>query len=132
MTETNDFKIFTLTYSGKYTGTDAEVVVPDGVNVISTSAFEGNKSIKSVVLPNTVICIDPRAFYGCSSLEKVVLSDNLKYIEYKAFEDCINLSQIELPNSLKAIGASAFENSGLTSIALPGNIRIMQHAFGKC
>lgn len=132
MSNSNDFKIFTLTYSGKYTGTDEEVVIPEGVNVISSDAFKDNTSVKSVVMPNTVTCIDPRAFYGCSSLERITLSDNLKYIDYKAFADCISLSQIELPSSLKAIGAHAFENSGLTSIALPKNIRIMQHAFEKC
>ena len=68
MSNSNDFKIFTLTYSGKYTGTDEEVVIPEGVNIISAGAFEGNKSINSVVLPNTVTCIDSRAFRGCSSL----------------------------------------------------------------
>ena len=34
MSNSNDFKIFTLTYSGKYTGTDKEVVIPEGVNII--------------------------------------------------------------------------------------------------
>ena len=92
MSNSNDFKIFTLTYSGKYTGTEEEVVIPEGVNIISSDAFMDNTSVKSVVMPNTVICIDLRAFYGCSSLEKIVLSDNLKYIEPQAFADCISLS----------------------------------------
>ena len=111
LTEHKDFSIFTLTYSGEYTGTDEEVVIPEGVNIISSDAFKDNTSVKSVVMPNTVTCIDSCAFRGCSSLERVVLSDNLKYIKPQAFEDCISLSQIELPSSLKAIGVTSIGRS---------------------
>lgn len=43
MTENNDFKIFTLTYSGKYTGTDEEVVIPEGVTVIPSRSGGNQK-----------------------------------------------------------------------------------------
>jgi hypothetical protein len=131
-TESKDFNIYTLTYFEKYNGTDEKVVVPDGVNIISTEAFKGNKSVKSVILPNTVTHIQPLAFFDCSSLEKIVLSDNLKYIHDGAFAYCSGLSQIILPNKLMTIGRNAFSNSGLTSIELADNIKIGNNAFECC
>ena len=40
-----------------YTGTDAEVVIPDGVTSIGNGAFYGCYFLTSVSIPNTVITI---------------------------------------------------------------------------
>ncbi len=45
--------------------------VAEGTVRISSYAFLGNRSLKSVVLPSTLNSIGDRAFYGCASLEFV-------------------------------------------------------------
>ena len=79
MTESNDFKIFTLTYSGKYTGTDEEVVIPEGVKTIGYvledgecgSTFYGCTSLKRVVLPKSITNVYASSFYECTALSEV-------------------------------------------------------------
>ena len=46
----------------KYTGTGAEVVVPDGVTTIAEWAFFGCKTAVSVELPDSVITIGKLSF----------------------------------------------------------------------
>ena len=53
-----DKKIF------RYNGTDADVVVPKGVEIIGKSAFESCSSLKEVTIPSTVKHIGEYAFTG--------------------------------------------------------------------
>lgn len=51
----------------KYTGTDADVAIPDGVTGIGKYAFYFSTSLMSVTIPNSVTTIGPGAFSGCKS-----------------------------------------------------------------
>ena len=85
-------------------------VVPDGVEVIGSRAFEGHGRIKSVVLPDGVKIIDDGAFMFCDSLESVELSKNLETIGRDAFYFCRSLKKIVLPKSVKTIRDGAFSH----------------------
>lgn len=65
-----------------YTGSDVNITVPDGVNVIANSAFANNgvysnKEIASVTMPDGVGYIGDNAFENCGSLAKMIIRTGL-------------------------------------------------------
>lgn len=57
-----------------YTGTDEEVIVPEGVTRIGRDAFKNNTAIRRVVLPESCDYIQYAIFSTCTSLEEVVIN----------------------------------------------------------
>ncbi len=55
----------------KHKGSDRNIVIPDSVTSIGSSAFCGCKSLTSVIIPDSVTSIGNRAFYKCESLTSV-------------------------------------------------------------
>ena len=76
----------------RYNGNDENVVIPDGIKIIGSSAFEGNRKIVTVTLPDSVETIDSYAFADCVKLERVILGSD---------------------SALKTIGSHAFANDTL-------------------
>ena len=62
-----------------------EVVIPDGVTEIVSSAFWGCTSLASVTIPEGVTEIGDRAFYECESLTSITLPDGVTEIGKYAF-----------------------------------------------
>ena len=56
-----------------------------------------------LVMPDTVKSIGSSAFSGCTALEKLTLSKNLESIGRSAFSNCDALEELVLPVSLKSI-----------------------------
>lgn len=50
----------------------------------------------------------------------------------RTFYDCSSLSSIDLPDSLKEIGNYAFQNSGLSSVAIPADLKLGLEVFRGC
>ena len=63
-------------------------------------------------------------FNYCKYLEYVKL-DGCEVIEDSAFGHCESLTRIDLPESLKTISAYAFYKSGLESLRIPDNTRLL-------
>ena len=93
-----------------YNGEDEEVTVPDGIRVIGTKAFSGNKTIKKVILPESVEIIKNYAFEECSSLEEVAFvgENNLDTICKGAFLND-TLLDISFADDVKHIIETAFD-----------------------
>ena len=83
--------------------------IPNTVNVIGRSAFEGTNLIK-VDIPASVTSIGAGAFQACEKLTKVVMSPSLTHIDNHAFFDCINLESINIPDKVVTIKFFAFYN----------------------
>ena len=129
----NDF-IILAGILDRYTGSQSEVIVPDGVTNIAVSAFRGCEGIKSITLPNSVTSIGNFAFDGCRGLTSITLPDGVTSIGNSAFSGCKGLTSITIPNSVTNIGNSAFSGcSGLTSITIPNSVTsIGDYAFSGC
>lgn len=49
------------------------IVLPEGLDLIGTAAFQGCQNLTSVTIPSTVTSIEPEAFYACDRLTSVTL-----------------------------------------------------------
>lgn len=69
-----DGVVYAVTAIGDYAfaNTNVEQInLPEGIESIGTSAFDGNGSLKEVILPSTLTSIGQFAFYECRSLRVI-------------------------------------------------------------
>ena len=117
MSDPNDFIIENGVLK-QYKGSDANVVVPDGVEVIGETAFFEHREIQTISLPAGLMEIEGQinggAFYGCTGLTHITLPDSVNTVGYAAFYGCSKLQEIQMP--LAAITNKMFGSSGKTII----------------
>ena len=125
-----------------------DLVIPNTVKTINSTAFYGCSCLKSISIPNSVTSIGSSAFYGCSNVTSIawdapisMLStfepfvDNKSKITSMTFGDHITsisaslcsdmsaLQTVNLGNSITTIDNYAFRScSSLTSIAIPSSV----------
>ena len=110
-----------------------EVVIPEGVLVISDNAFADCHVLQNVVLPKSLIKIGNHAFDHCLHLSDIVLPDGLKEIGDEAFSNCISLRKLVIPDSVRELGKMAFYSSGLIDVSIGNGVReIENHTFANC
>ena len=101
-----------------YSGSEERVTVPDGVEIIGESCFEGNDRIGRVIMSDSVREIHENAFRGCVCIQTVQMSENLRIICRSAFENCKKLIRFNVPAGLEEVGFAAFR--GCESLELTG------------
>ena len=92
-----------------------EVIIPNGVTSIGSSAFEDCDSLTSVTIGDSVTSIGSSAFYSCDSLTSVTIGDSVTSIGSSAFYSCDSLASIEIPDSVTSIGFGAFYNTSYSN-----------------
>ena len=142
----------------KYTGTEKDIFIPEGVLWIGDGAFKDNKDIVSVRLPKTLTYLGEEAFSGCTSLREIHMDprapfdsigqgafkgctalENLsiggiEYIGDESFMNCTALRTVIVSGGCEEVGFSAFENcTSLESVILPDSVKeICGSAFKNC
>lgn len=107
-------------------GTQASsVVIPDGVQIIGTSAFSDCAKLTTVSFPDSVDTIADSAFCGCKKLKEVELPKALKALGSDVFYKCNGLKRITFPATLKVIGENDFKYSRQNETELAGLIPAM-------
>lgn len=97
------------------------VIIPNSVNSIGKSSFEGCKGLTSLIIPNSVKTIGNNAFSGCTGLTDVILGNSVTTIYSGAFAYCSRLTHIDIPNSVTSL--SGFEYcTGLTNVIIPNSV----------
>ncbi len=130
-------------YINDYTGSRAEVVIPDtydGKDIVRIlgHVFANNTSLERVYLGSNIEIIDGQAFSFCVNLEEVIIPENnaLTTIGVYAFEECTSLELINLEDCdyLQSIGFFAFYNCDeLKHIFIPNTVMIMDgYIFDGC
>lgn len=96
------------------------------------SSFSNCKTLKSVILPEKLEEIRTSLFEGCSALTTLVIPNTVTKIGKNAFKES-GLTQITLPESLTTIEASAFYKNKLETITIPKNVtKIPTDCFYQC
>ncbi len=91
-----------------YCSQDDNFIVPDGVKVICSGAFDSTP-IRQITLPNTLEVIERYAFSWCTELVNIELPESLREIHERAFDMCkFNNRTVKLPSNVKVIDAHAF------------------------
>lgn len=94
-----------------------KVVIPEGVETIGMSAFDGCKNMNQITLPNSLDSIGMNAFRSCESLNNLVIPPNVKFMSYSIFQYSTNLKNlIYLP-----MKAPQMWNGAENTYVLPGS-----------
>lgn len=83
-----------IPYLQKYEGAGGEVKIPEGVVLISSSAFTFAKNITSIEIPSTVTEIDDLTFYLQRNLKSVTIPDSVEEMGVDAFAECTALTEV--------------------------------------
>ena len=112
----------------------SELIVPEGVEVLSDNAFYFNEDLKKISLPSTLKSIGSGAFWDCCSIREITIPEGISEIKDDTFNHCEKLEKITLPSSLKSIGLFAFNYcEKLKTITLPSTLKsVGSNAFLYC
>lgn len=107
-----------------YSGNSSSFTIPEKVNgitvtAIGKNAFEDYDFITEVILPDSVTEIQSSAFRSCDNL-KTIFSRNATKIGDYAFDDCIMVKNMFLMSELQSIGKYAFADVGNKQNMLTG------------
>ncbi len=113
-----------------------KVIIPEGIQLIGKSAFDGSTNIETVVLPNSLRTIGVWAFANCANLTSINIPVNVMMVGAGAFDSCTSLATVTFANNcaLTEISYGMFTGcTSLATIALPNHIQyIRAYAFAGC
>lgn len=110
------------------------VSIPNSVSEIGYGAFSNCAKITSVIIPDSVITLGSYAFMNCKALNKLQISKAITRISDYAFSGCTSLATVVIPDSVKEIYPNAFDGcTALNEITIPKNVTsISAYAFWNC
>lgn len=102
------------------------IVIPDTVKTLGGSAFKGCTALKSIEIPNKITTISSNTFENCTALNNVSWHDNITYIGGYAFKNCASLVNLVLPGNIERISWGVFENTGIKEITVPESLTYVE------
>ena len=105
------------------------LVIPDTVTNIDSSAFGGIKTLQSVRIGSGVKVLKG-TFHECPALKSVTFTGDIEVLE--AFSGCSALEQIDIPESVVELGG--FDGcTSLKKISIPSGVQVLyRNAFANC
>lgn len=110
-----------------YNGKSNQVVIPDTVKYIGSTALNGRESITSVTIPDSVKGIGDRAFEGCLSLSHITIPGSVSIVGDMAFNNCRSIKTVVVEEGVLEIKNRAFAGCGvLESAVIPDSVVRME------
>ena len=122
----------------EYTGTDKNVVIPNGVISIGATAFAGRTNIASIIIPESVGSIGKNAIPVNSILYVYKGSYAAYYAENNGFsyiflDEVPQVFDAQLPSGLISIESEAFAGCIFGTISIPDGVQFIgEKAFANC
>lgn len=117
-----------ITYGGLWFYQGESLHLPDGLQVIDSSAFSASK-FKTLVLPDTVTSIGKSAFNNCDRLTEITLPASVSKVDSDAFGSCEALDVITILNPDCELAASG--NTLSSNSKIRGALNSTAHAYAK-
>lgn len=114
--------------------TPSRLILPYGLEEISSNAFAWCDALKYVYIPSSVTVMGSRIFLNCKRLTSMVVDASVDEIPELMFADCPDLSHVTINNKASKIGFYAFRNCcSLSRLVLPQTIKVIRvNAFKGC
>lgn len=110
-----------------------DLSLPEHLNELGESAFEGCNSIHVPKFPNNLATIGARAFAECKEITHIDLGAETLSIGKEAFKGCKSMTYAKLPKKFSEIGEGAFEDcTRLSIVNIPDSVKIGDAAFYNC
>ncbi len=111
-----------------------DVVIPEGITDIETSAFSRNKDITSITLPESIETISKCAFADCTNLSEIIFKGAPWYIGEDAFCGCDSLTEVVIPHGVEELDMGAFSACrNLKRVVIPESVTwVGDWAFEGC
>ena len=114
-----------------YNFASGDVVIPQGVRIISDNSFAITDGLNTLVFPEGVEIIKSGAFQY-SAVNNISLPSTLKKIEAYAFAYSA-LKDVVIPNSVTEIGVGVFTCSRLETVVMSDSVKVIPtSAFEAC
>lgn len=114
--------------------TPKTLIVKNGVENISNSAFRNCLSLENVIIENGVKTIEAFAFDKCENLKNITIPESVTELQRQCFSACKSLKRLDIPNSVTEIGANICSGCvKLEYFKFPKEIdKIMSSPFSMC
>lgn len=93
--------------------TNANIVIPYGIERIGNKAFAYCDSLVSLTIPDTVVEIGDEAFVFCKAISVINIPNFINKIGAFAFNHCKSLKTLTMPNTVNEIGDGVFAGCSL-------------------
>ena len=116
-------------YISGYRGEESTVTLPRSAIIgareytvvgISTDAFSGNTTIKTLIIPDGIALLARRALFGMEALETLVLPESVTKLPTQCFDDCPSLKTLYLPRTLRELEENICDASEILTIHFGG------------
>ncbi len=116
-----------------YTGADADVHIPEGVEEIADGVFKGLAWLTGITLPSTLKKIGSYAFKGCRRIKKLDIPAGVTSIGEYAFHRCHDLEELTFPKTMTEVGSHAFLYcDNLQRVVMEGPKHLGKAVFSHC
>ena len=117
--------------------------VPEGLfygnSNLANSKIDGTTYENEIVIPEGIDTVGTSAFLSCTSLMEIDLSNITKSIGENAFGGCTSLKTVKLPAAVNSgcetsyFGTRCFNTTAIETITLPNNVTTISEAmFNRC
>ncbi|OXS25252.1 MAG: hypothetical protein BI182_05845 [Acetobacterium sp. MES1] len=113
----------------------SSVDIPEGVTVISESAFSDCEKLQTIALPASLLTIEKNAFEFCKGISSISIPDKTQTIGVGAFVYCDKLENISFGKNLTRLDMVAFADcDSLKEVTLPESLSSLTgyDVFARC